>query len=149
WQRQFGGDPNIVGRQISLNARPYLVRGVMPQAMAFFDNLPAVDVWTPLSFAPDDNMDSRNNHFVQLVGRLKRSVDLAQARADLDRINAQLETEFKENQGQTVETVSLQEQLVGDSRRALLVLLAGVAFVLLVACANIANLLLARAAARE
>src|SRR5215831_6481154 len=149
WQREFGSDPNIVGRQVNLNATPYIVRGVMPQGMSFFDNLPTVDVWTPVSFAPDDNMDSRNNHFVQLVGRLKQGVNIDQARADLNRINAQLQAEFKENQGQTVETIALPEQLVGDSRRALLVLLAGVAFVLLVACANIANLLLARASARE
>jgi len=149
WQREFGSDENIVGRQINLNATPYIVRGVMPEGMPFFDNLPAVDVWTPISFAPNDNMDSRNNHFVQLVGRLKAGTNIDQARADMNRLNAQLQAEFKENQGQTVETISLQEQLVGDSRRALLVLLAGVAFVLLVACANIANLLLARATARE
>jgi putative ABC transport system permease protein len=149
WQRQFGGDPGIVGRQISLNATPYIVRGVMPQGMPFFDNLPPVDVWTPLSFAAGDNMDSRNNHFVQLVARLRPGINLAQARADMDRIDAELQTEFKENQGQTAETIPLQEQLVGDSRRALIVLLAGVGFVLLVACANIANLLLARTAARE
>jgi ABC-type antimicrobial peptide transport system permease subunit len=80
---------------------------------------------------------------------LKPGVTIDQARADLNRINAALESQFKENQGQLARTVLLQEQLVGDSRRALLVLLAGVGFVLLVACANIANLLLARTAARE
>src|SRR6266852_1106573 len=149
WQRQLGGDPNIVGRQINLNGATYTVRGVMPLGMVFFDNLPQVDLWTPISFAPDDNMDSRNNHFVQLVGRLKPGVTIDQARADLNRINAALESQFKENQGQLALTVLLQEQLVGDSRRALLVLLAGVGFVLLVACANIANLLLARTTARE
>ena len=149
WQRQFGGNPNIVGRQINLNGTTYTVRGVMPQGMAFFDNLPPVDVWAPISFAPDDNMDSRNNHFVQLVGRLKPGVSVEQTRADMNRIAAGLEKQFKENQGQIASTVSLQGELVGDSRRALLVLLAGVGFVLLVACANIANLLLARTATRE
>jgi len=149
WQRQFGGDPNIVGRQININSRPCLVRGVMPAGMPFFDNVPQVDLWAPISFPPDDNMDSRNNHFVQLVGRLKPGVTIDQARADINRIAAALENEFKENQGQIALTVPLQEQLVSDSRRALLVLLAGVGFVLLVACANIANLLLARTAARE
>jgi putative ABC transport system permease protein len=149
WQRQFGGDRNIVGRQINLNASPYIVRGVMPKGMPFFDNLPVVDVWTPISFAPGDNMDSRNNHFVQLVGRLKQGVTIDQVRADMNRIAGSLEQQFKENQGQTANTVPLQEQLVGTSRRGLLVLLAGVGFVLLVACANIANLLLARTAARE
>jgi putative ABC transport system permease protein len=149
WQRLFGGDPNIAGRQININGRPSLVRGVMPQGMPFFDNRPEPDLWTPLSFPPDDVMDSRNNHFVQLVGRLKPGVTIDQARADMNRINAALESQFKENQGQQAVTVSLQEQLVGNSRRALLVLLAGVGFVLLVACANIANLLLARMATRE
>jgi putative ABC transport system permease protein len=149
WQRSFGGDPNIVGRQINLNGNPRTVRGVMPQGMPFFDNRPEPALWTPLSFPADDNMDSRNNHFVQLVGRLKPGVTIEQARADMNRINAALESQFKENQGQQAITVLLQEQLVGDSRRALLVLLAAVGFVLLVAVANIANLLLARTAARE
>src|SRR2546427_5712066 len=149
WQKQFGGDANIVGRQINISGRPCLVRGVMPEGMPFFDNVPQVDLWAPISFPPDDIMDSRNNHFVELVGRLKPGVTIDQARADMNRINAALESQFKENQGQLAITVPLQEQLVGDSRRALLVLLAGVGFVLLVACANIANLLLARTAARE
>jgi len=149
WQRQFGGDANIVGRQINISGRPCLVRGVMPEGMPFFDNRPQVDLWAPISFAPDDTMDSRNNHFVQLVGRLKPGVTIDQARADMNRLDAALESQFKGNQGQLALTVLLQEQLVGDSRRALLVLLAGVGFVLLVACANIANLLLARTAARE
>jgi len=148
WQRQFGGDPNVVGGQINVNGAPRLVRGVMPQGMPFFDNVPQVDLWAPISFPPDDIMDSRNNHFVELVGRLKPGVTIDQARADMNRIAAALESQFKENQGQLALTVPLQEQLVGDSRRALLVLLAGVGFVLLVACANIANLLLARTAAR-
>ena len=149
WQRQFGGDATVVGHQININGRPWLVRGVMPQGMPFFDNRPQVDVWTPISFAPDDNMDSRNNHFVQLVGRLKPGVTIDQARADMDRIDGALKSQFKENEGQLALTVPLQEQLVGDSRRTLLVLWVGVGFVLLVACANIANLLLARTAARE
>ena len=149
WQRQFGGDPNIVGRQIYVSTRPWLVRGVMPEGMPFFDNNPPVDLWAPISFAPDNNMDSRNNHFVNLVGRLKPGVTIDQARADLNRLNAALESQYKENQGQLALTVPLQDQLVGNSRRTLLVLLAAVGFVLLVACANIANLLLARTAARE
>jgi putative ABC transport system permease protein len=149
WQRMFGGDPNAVGRQISISGRPFLVRGVMPEGMPFFDNRPEPALWTPISFPPADGMDSRNNHFVQLVGRLKSGVAIDQARADLNRINGALESQFKENQGQQALTFLLQDQLVGDSRRALLVLLGGVGFVLLVGCANIANLLLARTAARE
>jgi putative ABC transport system permease protein len=149
WQRQFGGDRNIVGRQIYVNARPWLVRGVMPEGMPFLNNVPQVDLWAPISFAADNNMDSRNNHFVSLVGRLKTGVTVDQARADLSRLNAALESQYKENQGQLALTVPLQDELVGNSRRALLVLLAAVGFVLLVACANIANLLLARTAARE
>jgi putative ABC transport system permease protein len=148
WQRRYGADPNIVGRAINLGGVPYTVVGVMPKGMPFFDNQPKVDLWTPLSFAPGDNMDTRNNYFVYLVGRLKPGVTIQQAQADVSAIAARIQGESK-NQGVGAQLVPLREQFVGDVRPALLVLLGAVAFVLLVACVNVANLLLARASARE
>ncbi len=149
WQRRYGGDPSVIGRGVSVGGETYTVVGVMPEGMAFFDNQPAVELWTPISFAPGDNMDSRNNYFVYLVGRLRPGVTLAQAQAEVGNIAGQLREESKEGPGFGGLVVPLHEQLVGDVRTTLLVLLGAVAFVLLVACVNVANLLLARAAARE
>src|SRR5947209_4837523 len=149
WQRRYGGDRQIVGRGISVGGETYTVVGVMPEGTAFFDNQPAVELWTPISFAPGDNMDSRNNYFVYLVGRLKPGVTVEQAQADVSAVARQLQQESKEGPAFGGLVVPLHEQLVGDVRTILLVLLGAVAFVLLVACVNVANLLLARASARE
>src|SRR5215217_1680410 len=148
WQRRFGGAPNIVGREIRLGGAPYTVAGVMPHGMPFFDNLPESELWTPISFAKDDSLGTRNNHFINLVGRLKPGVTVAQAQSDVSAIAQAMEEVATENKGVGALVVPLQEQLAGDSRMALLVLLAAVGLVLLVACVNVANLLLARASAR-
>src|SRR5262249_5824217 len=116
-----------------------------PQGMAFLDNTPKPELWTPLAFAPGDNVATRNNYFLLLVGRLKAGVSIAQAQADVNAI-AQRVPEFGEVGGRVV---SLHEQLVGEVWRALWVLLGAVAFVLLVACVNVANMLLARMMTRE
>ena len=149
WQRRFGADPNIVGKDIKLGGENYTVAGVMPRGLPFFDNLPEADLWTPISFAPNDNMATRNNHFVNLVGRLKSGVTPQQAQSDTSAIAKSMEGQFPANKGLGASVVPMQEQLSGDSRSALLVLLGAVTFVLLVACVNVANLLLARASARE
>src|SRR5947209_17291655 len=149
WQRRYGSDPNIVGRAITIGGDSFTVVGVMPEGMAFMDNQPAVELWTPMSFAPGDNMDSRNNFFINIVGRLKPGVTFQEAQAEVGAITGRLRTEGKEPQGFDGYIVPLREQIVGDARTALLVLLGAVSFVLLVACVNVANLLLARAAARE
>jgi putative ABC transport system permease protein len=146
WQRRYGGDPQLVGRGIKLGGVTYTVVGVMPQGMAFLDNSPRPELWTPLSFAAGENMATRNNYFLRLVGRLRPGVSLEQAQADVGAIAERMKTEFGEVSGTVV---SLREQLIGNVRRGLLVLLGAVAFVLLVACVNVANLLLARAASRE
>ena len=149
WQRRFGGDRSIAGREIRLGGESYTVVGVMPRGMPFFDNLPEVELWTPMAFAKDDNMATRNNHFITLVGRLKPAVTTAQAQSDVRAIAqaiGEIEPAYK-NLGGLV--VPLQEQMVGDSRKGLLVLLGAVGFVLLVACVNVANLMLARASARS
>src|SRR5205085_3855456 len=149
WQRRYSGDPAVVGRGISVGGETYTVVGVMPEGTAFFDNQPAVELWTPISFAPGDSMDSRNNYFVYLVGRLKEGVTVEQAQADVSAVARQLQQESKEGPAFGGLVVPLHEQLVGEVRTILLVLLGAVAFVLMVACVNVANLLLARAAARE
>ncbi|HEY3041300.1 MAG TPA: ABC transporter permease, partial [Pyrinomonadaceae bacterium] len=148
WQRRFAARSDIVGRDIRMAAESYRVAGVMPQGLPFFDNLPEVELWVPISFAPRDNMATRNNHFVNLIGRLKPGVTPQQAQADVSAIAASMEEQYPNNRGLGASIVPMQEQLAGDSRNALLVLLGVVAFVLLVACVNVANLLLARASAR-
>jgi putative ABC transport system permease protein len=149
WQRAFGGDRSLIGREIKLGGQNHTVVGVMPQGMPFFNNLPVVELWTPMAFAPGDSMDTRNNHFVNLVGRLKPGVTVEHAQQEVSAIARQMEEQYPENKGIGALIVPLQEQLTGDSRRGLLVLLGAVGFVLLVACVNVANLMLARAAARE
>ena len=149
WQRRFAGDRDIVGRDIKLGGESYIVAGVMPQGLPFFDNLPEVDLWTPMSFEPNDNQATRNNYFINLVGRLKSGVTVAQAQQDTSAIAKAIYGENPGNAGVNALVVPVQEQLAGDSRTGLLVLLGAVAFVLLVACVNVANLLLARASARQ
>jgi len=149
WQRRFGGERDLVGRKIKLAGESYTVAGLMPKGLPFFDNLPEVELWTPIAFAPDDNMATRNNHFINLVGRLKPGVTPEQAQADVSAIARRMEEQEPANKGLGALVVPMQEQITGDSRKGLLVLLGAVAFVLLVACVNVANLLLARASARE
>ncbi|HXC68696.1 MAG TPA: ABC transporter permease [Pyrinomonadaceae bacterium] len=149
WQRRFGGNANVVGQNIRLGGESFTVAGVMPRGMPFFDNLPEVELWTPMAFAKDDNMATRNNYFITLVGRLKPGVTTAQAQSDVSAIARRIEEIEPAYKGLGPLIVPLQEQIVGDSRKALLVLLGAVGFVLLVACVNVANLLLARASSRS
>jgi predicted permease len=149
WQRSFGGDRSIVGREIKLGGESFTVAGVMPRGLPFFDNVPEVELWTPIAFAPGDSMDTRNNHFVNLVGRLKSGVTVEQAQEDASAVARRVEEQFPGNKGLGALIRPAHEQLTGDSSRALYVLLGAVAFTLLVACVNVANLMLARAAARE
>ena len=149
WERRFASDAHIVGRDIKLGGESYTVAGVMPRGLPFFDNLPEVDLWTPISFAPKDNMATRNNHFINIVGRLKPGVTAAQAQQDTSAVAKTMYGEIPGNAGLGALVVPVQEQIAGDSRTGLLLLLGAVAFVLLVACVNVANLLLARASARE
>ena len=148
WQRRFAGNANVVGSSIRLGGETFIVAGVMPRGMPFFDNVPEVELWTPMAFAPDDNMATRNNYYITQVGRLKPGVTIAQAQSDVSAIAHRI-AEIDPAYEVATLIVPLQEQLVGDSRKALLVLLAAVGFVLLVACVNVANLLLARASARS
>lgn len=155
WRSRFDGDPNILGRKITLNMQPFTVIGVMPagamhpgneyHAISYGDT---VDVWWPFSFAGDSN--HRGSHYLQGIGRLKPNVTVAQARSEMNAIMTQLGREHPDNDaGWTVLVVPLYDELVGRSRQMLLVLLGAVGMVLLIACANAANLLLARASSRQ
>ncbi|HKQ07299.1 MAG TPA: ABC transporter permease [Blastocatellia bacterium] len=147
WQRRFGSDPGVIGQPISLNGVDRTVIGVMPASFAFPQK--ETDVWVPLATSVQ-NKQARGAFWLKAVGRLKPGVTIEQARADMGTIANQLLERFPQiMESYGVNLVPLHEQVTGKVRTALLVLLAAVAFVLLIACANVANLLLARAAARE
>src|SRR5262249_48909469 len=86
WQRRFAGNARVLGREVRLGGETFTVAGVMPRGMPFFDNLPEVELWTPIAFAKGDNMATRNNYFINLVGRLKPGVSIAQAQSDVSSI---------------------------------------------------------------
>jgi predicted permease len=151
WQSHCGSNPNIVGQKIILDQQGYTVVGVMP-AKFFF---PAPDtewqpqVWTPLGWTDKDRA-VRGNHNYLVIGRLKPEISLKQAQADMNTISRRLEQQYPaDDKGWGAVVVPLRDQLVGEVRPALLVLLGAVAFVLLIACANLANLLLAKTLAKS
>jgi putative ABC transport system permease protein len=144
WQRRFAGDPDIAGKTIRLRDQPYTVVGVLPPAFAVMES--GVDVFIPLGLDPAD-AHTVHNRFLRVIARRRGSLD--QVRAELDRVGAQLErAQPALNTGWRPEVFELREELVGDVRRALLVLMAAVGCLLLMACVNVANLLLARGATR-
>jgi len=147
WQKHFGGDPEIINKTIILDSKPYQVIGVMPEGLS----LPqAAELWVPLTFDVDPEMKQRKAHFLRPIGRLKPGVTLLQAQTDTDSIAAHLEEQFPDsNTGWNLRLLSLREQLVGGTRTTLFILFGAVGLVLLIACANVANLLLVRAAARQ
>jgi putative ABC transport system permease protein len=145
WQRRFGGDPEVVGRTVLLERRPFRIVGVMPAGFAM--PAPDVQVFLPWGLEGDE---PRDQHYVSSVARLTPGASAAQAEEELRAVAGTLASEHPQtNEGWGVDVVSLQEDLVGDSRRTLVVLLAAVGLVLLVACANVALLSLARGLERE
>ncbi len=153
WQRRFGGDPNIIGRKVLLMNFENTIIGVAPPDFKWHirkNSLTgkAAEIWTPLLFT--DFMRSRQGRFASAVARLKPGVTLDQARAEMEIIGRRLAEEYKDfNNGCSVNVVPLRQQLAGEIRQGLLALMGAVGCVLLIACANVANLLLARAATRQ
>ena len=146
WRRRFGADPKILERPVISQGTPYSVVGVMPPGFSFLDK--SVDVWLPIGFTAQSR--TPRGRSLTVVGRLKPAITVERAQLDMTRVSANLTEMFPAfNTGWTSRVVLLREQLTGDVRPALIVLAAAVAFVLLIACANVANLLLARATARH
>ncbi|HEX5603858.1 MAG TPA: ABC transporter permease [Pyrinomonadaceae bacterium] len=144
WQRSFGGDPNIIGRKIMLNSRARTVVGVMPAGFRFPDT---AELWAPLALTT--KTFTRNDHGLLSIARLRDGVTLTEAQAEMNNIAARVEQANPvTNEGLGVKVTSLHDTLTGDYRQALLILLGVVGCVLLVACVNVANLMLARATAR-
>ncbi|MEK6410064.1 MAG: ABC transporter permease, partial [Acidobacteriota bacterium] len=155
WERRFGADKNIIGQKLSTNGVPFTIVGVMPAQFRFPEGS---DLWVPPRqivpehvLNPTVNMAAnRDSHYLSAIARLKPGVTLEQASADMDTVARRMEDQNpNENMGRGVRLATLREYEVGDVRWALLVLLGAVGFVLLIACANVANLLLARAATRQ
>ncbi|HEX5736622.1 MAG TPA: ABC transporter permease [Blastocatellia bacterium] len=147
WQSRFGADPGIINQTITLNREPHTVVGVMPEEFNYPFN--GGEMWTPHVFFPTDRTE-RAAHYLQAIGRLKPGVTIEQARQDLNRIAERAAQQFPEtNAGRSVRVMSLTEDAARGARPYAPIVLAAVGFVLLIACTNVANLLLVRSSARQ
>jgi predicted permease len=145
WRHLYNASPSVLGQTMNLDGVGYTIVGVMPPG---FEPpiVPDREIWTALQGTPDD----RGNAVVRAIGRLRSDISIAQAQSEMDTIASRLERAYpRDNTGVGVALVPLQEQITGNVRKPLLILLGAVALVLLIACANVANLLLARAASRQ
>lgn len=144
WQTRFGGDPAVIGRTLQIEDEPYEIVGVMPERFAF--PTPPADLWVPLFRTAQ--MSDRDTRFIGVVGRLSAGIELAEATDRMERIMAGLVVAWPENEGNGVRIDPLRDVVIGDAGVAMLVLLGSVLLLMLLACASVANLLLARTSAR-
>jgi predicted permease len=147
WQRRFGADRRIVGQTIRLDGQPHLVVGVMPRGFQFPRE--GVHVWTPVDFRAGAGVQARGVFFLSVVGRLKPNVSVEQANTELDAVTRALARTYPENVDSAAFAVPLQQDLTRNARTSFLLLLAAAALVLLIACANVAGLLVTRGAERD
>jgi predicted permease len=145
WRTHLNADRNVYGKTLNLDSETYNVVGVMPAD----SESPQVQLWAPMAWKPKDNNDSHNNYFLNMIGRLKPGVAQAQAHSDLNAVMLGIAQRFPENKGIGCDLQPLRESVVGNVRPALLILLGAVGLILLIACVNLANLLLARSAGRQ
>ncbi|HEY6232630.1 MAG TPA: ABC transporter permease [Pyrinomonadaceae bacterium] len=147
WQQHFNADPNIVGKTITLNRKPFTVIGVMPADFNYPYN--GGELWTPLIFDREQEHD-RGNHYLRVIGLLKPGTTVQQAQADIGGIAKRAQQQFPDsNSGRDANVVTLTDDAVRGARTGVPILMGAVVFVLLIACANVANLLLVRAASRQ
>jgi putative ABC transport system permease protein len=151
WQRAFGGDQKILGQQITLSGRSHTVIGIMPSGWKFPIEDERIDYVVPLQYLVASALNSRGSHFLSVAGRLKPGVQIHQAEAELSAIAGRLSKQYPDTNMNftSMSVVTLHSDVVGNVRPALIILLGAVVLVLLIACANVANLLLARAASRS
>ncbi|HSS19160.1 MAG TPA: ABC transporter permease [Pyrinomonadaceae bacterium] len=150
WQRRFGGSPQVIGASLKLGASTMTVIGVMPAGFEFPVRADGQDYWEPLNDRPTADREQRDARTLEVIGRMRPGVRVAQANAELQAISSRLSQQYPaSNTSLVMGAALLKADLVSDVRPALLILLGAVGFVLLIACANVANLNLARAAARQ
>lgn len=147
WMRQFGGDRNVIGRQIALDGESTTIVGVMPAGFVF--PRPDVRIWTPMRF-DEDSFSDRNNAYLDVVGRLRPGVTIEKSAAEMSVVASNLQQQYpKENKDSNIRLIRMQDELPDRSRMILYILAGAAVFLVLIACSNLANLLLARAASRS